>query len=209
MSVQSDDAAVLSDDPKADKILNAAKVLFMERGYADTSMDQVAQTARVSKTTLYTRFPSKEALFGAAVSRECERSGLVFTPEDLIELPLEEALYRIARSFIEIMCSKEKIRAKQILVAEAGRFPELARVFFDAGPEKGHEALRRFFRLVKHRGLAQIADPDLTARMFDGITAGAFCWELELGLCDVPAPEERDTFARAAVKLFINGIGKR
>ena len=44
-------------------ILDAARRLFLEHGYAVTSMDVVAQLAGVSKATVYARFESKEQLF--------------------------------------------------------------------------------------------------------------------------------------------------
>ena len=58
-------------DAKEEKILAAARDLFLELGYAATSMDLVAQRAKASKTTLYTRFPSKETLFAETISTEC------------------------------------------------------------------------------------------------------------------------------------------
>src|SRR5687768_754702 len=86
------DGAAERQDPKAERILEAAKEAFMELGFAATSMDMVAQRARASKTTLYTRFPSKEALFAATISAECERRGMQFRPETFDGVPVEEAL---------------------------------------------------------------------------------------------------------------------
>src|ERR1700722_8250715 len=94
-------------EPKEQQILAAAKELFLERGYATTSMDMVAQRARASKTTLYTRFPSKEALFAATITAECEARGMVFRPSDFDHLPIAEALHQIGRRFVDLICSPE------------------------------------------------------------------------------------------------------
>lgn len=195
-------------DPKAIKILDAAVSVFVERGYADMSMDHVAQVARVSKTTLYTRFPSKEALFSAAVQRECERTGVMFNADELIELPLEEALFRIARALIEIHGSPVRLRAEQILAAEAPRFPELIRIFIDAGPAQVDDALTSFFRMAVERGLIVTDDPTFAAMMFGAASKVGLglCYECELGLVPMPPAEELDASARKAVRLFLDGL---
>src|SRR6516165_1996170 len=51
------------------RILEAARRLFVERGLAGTSVDEIAARARAGKPTIYARFPDKEALFTAVVMR--------------------------------------------------------------------------------------------------------------------------------------------
>src|ERR1700719_5174610 len=51
------------------RILDAARRLFLERGLAGTSVDEIASLARAGKPTIYARFPSKETLFAAVVMR--------------------------------------------------------------------------------------------------------------------------------------------
>lgn len=55
------------DLAKRQAILDAAKILFLSHGYANTSMDAVASEAGVSKLTVYSHFNDKETLFSAAV----------------------------------------------------------------------------------------------------------------------------------------------
>jgi AcrR family transcriptional regulator len=54
-------------------ILRAGRRLFGERGFAATTMDDIAETARVAKGAVYHHFATKEALFEAVfdqVSRD-------------------------------------------------------------------------------------------------------------------------------------------
>jgi TetR/AcrR family transcriptional repressor of mexJK operon len=60
------------DLAKRQAILDAAKTLFLTKGYANTSMDAVATQAGVSKLTVYSHFNDKETLFSAAVVAKCE-----------------------------------------------------------------------------------------------------------------------------------------
>lgn len=194
------------ENAKTEKILVAAKETFLELGFADASMDLVAQRARVSKTTLYTRFASKEALYAATISAECDRRGMRFHAEDFDGLPLEEALRRIGRRFVELIWSPEAIRIHQTVTGEAARFPEVARLFFEAGPDKAIAAVVGYFARAAERGLARIDDPVFTTRQFlAALQGGPYC-ELTLGLCCPPADDERETFVDRAVTMFVNGI---
>ena len=48
-------------------LLSSATALFADRGYARTSLDEIAAGARVTKGALYGHFPSKQALFRAVL----------------------------------------------------------------------------------------------------------------------------------------------
>src|ERR1700724_1203751 len=52
------------------RILAAARKGFLERGFEGASIDEIAEVARSGKTTIYTRFANKRALFPAVVVRE-------------------------------------------------------------------------------------------------------------------------------------------
>ena len=51
------------------RILDAAQKLFLEKGFAGASIDEIAEMAPASKPTIYSHFPGKEALFAAVVAR--------------------------------------------------------------------------------------------------------------------------------------------
>jgi TetR/AcrR family transcriptional repressor of mexJK operon len=194
------------DDRKADQILEASKAVFLEHGYAGASMDLVAQSARVSKTTLYARFPSKEALFAATIHAECERRGMQFRAEDFDDLPVEEALCRIGRRFVDLIWSPEAVRVHQLVVGDAARFPEVARIFFESGPTKGRAAVVTYLRRAHDRGRLRVPDPTFAAKELLAMLQGGPWFELTLGIGPAPPPEERDGFVRRVVALFLGGV---
>ena len=62
--------------PRAERerqIVDAAVAVFGERGYAEVSMEQVAERVGVTKPVLYTHFGSKEGLLLAAIARARSR----------------------------------------------------------------------------------------------------------------------------------------
>ncbi len=193
-------------DSRTGRILSASERLFLERGYMATSMSLVAQQAAVSKTTLYTRFPSKEELFVATIQTACARYGADLAPETLADLPLEEALYQAGRRFVELLWSPEAIKTRQSAVSEASRMPEVGRLYFDAGPQRILSGLTALFARFARREAVRIDDPAFTARQFLAVLLGDHYCALELGLCDPPTGEERDAFARRAVTLFVRGL---
>ena len=54
---------------RAELILDVAEEMLAEKGYHDTSMDEIAARADVAKGTLYQHFPSKEDLVFALFER--------------------------------------------------------------------------------------------------------------------------------------------
>jgi len=61
-------------DPRKPALLEAALQVFARHGYRKTSMEDVAQTAGVSRQGLYLHFPTKEDLFRATVCHSLRRS---------------------------------------------------------------------------------------------------------------------------------------
>ncbi len=59
-------------DLTRERILEAAAKLFAEKGFYETAMDEIVQTAKVSKGGVYFHFPSKEELFFALLDKLAE-----------------------------------------------------------------------------------------------------------------------------------------
>jgi TetR/AcrR family transcriptional regulator, mexJK operon transcriptional repressor len=206
-SVQKEPQGENRPDPKEEKILAAAVETFLELGYSGASMDIVAQRAHASKTTVYTRFPSKEALFSAMISAHCVQRGMGFDIEELVQLPPDAALQRIGRNFLDLILSPEAVRMEQIVTGEAPRFPEVARIFYEAGPQRVRALVARYLDEARARGLLAVEDPEFAARHFLMALKAPNCEEM-LGLDALP-PEDRDDFVARAVRLFLNGAAPR
>ena len=61
-------AVVSRSTRKRQAILHVGRRLFLQKGYAGTSMDEVAAAADVSKVTIYKYFSDKQTLFAAVVT---------------------------------------------------------------------------------------------------------------------------------------------
>src|ERR1700733_13385153 len=60
-------------DIRRRELADVAVQVFLERGFANTTMQMIASRAGGSKETLYRHFASKEALFAEIVGREAAR----------------------------------------------------------------------------------------------------------------------------------------
>jgi len=196
-------------DPKSDQILAAATEIFMEAGYAAAAMDTVAKRARVSKTTLYSRFPSKEQLFAACVSALCDALGARLLPEMFDDVSISTALEILGDGLLALIWSPPALRGQQVVLGEASRQPDLARIFYDAGPARTMEMVTRFFEHAQAQGRLSVPDPGFAARQFTAALLGHIDCELRLGLRVPPEEEERRQHVRAVVALFLSGAAVR
>lgn len=162
---------------KAEQVLDAAKRLFIEYGFGATSMDAIAQAAEVSKATVYAHHDSKQALFAATARRECARmvGRMAIAPdcEDLGAVPdLEAALTRIGHSFIDTILSDDMTALLRMVIAEAGRFPEIGQIYYESAPRQTRQSVTRYLEQARARGLVQTPDCELAASQFLGMLRG-------------------------------------
>lgn len=156
----------LESERLSDRILDVATGLFLGEGYGATSIEAVARRAGISKRTFYHRFRGKEVLFEAVVRRLIERWSPPFDAA-LLEAPnLARALRGAAEHMLQVALTPEALALHRMVIAEAPRFPELARILHDLGAAAGTE---RIARRVEHgiaAGELRPVDPRFAAEQF-------------------------------------------
>ena len=192
---------------KAEQVVQAARRLFMERGYGATSMEAVAREAGVSKATLYAHFAGKAELFSAIVAAECHRFVPTVDESEVDRLPVSDALIRIGRRFLDLLISPPALAAYRVVVAETPRFPELGRAFYDAGPAITLSALAGYLERATARGELAVADPHTGAALLIGMIRSYPQLRRLLGVAEAMSEADRDRHVRAAVELFLGGYG--
>lgn len=132
-----------------ERILDAATAMFLQNGFGGTSLERIAEAAGAGKATLYSRYSGKEALFSAVVTRNCERSlRLVFETPQSGALP--QRLLMVTQTLVTRLLSDEVIGLIRMVVADAPRFPSLAKLASDAGRSRAMEAVAAM--LAEHSG---------------------------------------------------------
>lgn len=121
-------------DEKTQAIVKAARKAFLSRGFDAASMDQIALTAGVSKRTVYNRFRSKEALFGAAITETCKNLLPVNVDDIEASLPPDEVVREVATQFLRGVMEPEALSLRRIAAFEAERTPALGKAYLEHGP---------------------------------------------------------------------------
>lgn len=125
-------------DARPQELLDAALALFVERGYAATRLEEVAQRAGVAKATLYLYYENKLELFKAVV-----RHALVARFDEVAHeiegqgAGARERLVALLATFVERVASSPLSGIPKLVMSEAGNFPEIARFYHDEVIERG------------------------------------------------------------------------
>jgi len=188
-------------------ILDAALTEFAAHGFEGARVEDVARRARVSKGTVYLYYPTKQALFEALVRRDIgPRVELMALFLKGYEGPLEPALLRIADMAAAGIRSGELPVYPKLLIAEAGRFPELAAFYRREVVGKMLAALTALFGKALARGEISGVTGEMAAHLFVAGVLKALLWKLVFaGVEDEPFPPE--PYLKAHVAMFLKGLG--
>ncbi len=124
---------------KHEIILAAAKQLFGQYGYRRTSIDDIAQKARIAKGTVYLYFKSKEDIF-RALCQQLLDTVLTATEEACrTSLPIEQRLRRIVAAKFDYLFA---------LVYDSAHVRELIDAKNQLSADIFSQADRRYLRLL-------------------------------------------------------------
>lgn len=196
-------------------IMEAATALFLRDGYRSTSMDQVAADAAVSKQTVYKQFADKEQLFrdivlGVTGNSEAIIAGMTSTlraAEVTSQAELRTVLTDLAGRYIDGVLQPHVLALRRLIIAEAERFPDLARTYFEQAPARAIEVVADVLRAYGERGLLAVDDPGRAAAYFAYLALAIPQDRAQFFPGERPAPAERDRLASEAVRIFLAAYG--
>jgi TetR/AcrR family transcriptional repressor of mexJK operon len=188
-------------------ILDAATALFLSKGYEGTSVDEIAARAAVGKQTVYKHFADKERLFSeiilgniATAERFASAATRILRDTDDLDRDLSE----VARQYLAAVMQPRVLQLRRLLIGEAGRFPGLARTYYERVPGKTVATLGACFRDLAERRLLHTDNPQLAASHFAWLVLGQPLNEAMF--CEYSEPlstSELGNFADAAVRVFL------
>jgi AcrR family transcriptional regulator len=138
-------------DARPEEIVAAALEEFVERGFNATRLDDVARRAGVTKGTIYLYFDGKEALFTAMIRQMLVPH--IALGEQLVAEHTGSAadlLKAMIRKWWQLIGQTKAAGIPKLVIAEAGNFPELARVYHQEVVQRGS----RLVAQVIERGIA-------------------------------------------------------
>lgn len=184
-------------------ILAAACEVFLEMGYGAATIDQVIAKVGGSKRTVYGYFNGKEALFAAVVD---EIVGEIVRPLpdiDAIRLDIRETLQVVAEQHMTVVLSERHAALMRLVAAEASRFPEIGRAYYEHGPARGHKKLETYFAEQHRLGLLDIADPAQASDFFWGMLLHHPTLRRLYAVAPPPKPAEVKALCAVVVATFL------
>lgn len=185
--------------------LDAANIVFLEKGYANATLGDVIARSGGSRQTLYELFGGKQGLFEAIIA---ERNAEIFQPlraVDLLDRPPDDVLVEIGTRFLQRVLAPEALGIFRQVLAEGPAMRELSERFWALGPGRTVTAFEGYFEELTRRGALRLTDANRAARQFQGMLLGNFQVECMLGVRELPSAEEVEVFVKNSVARFLDG----
>jgi TetR/AcrR family transcriptional repressor of mexJK operon len=197
------DSHIALSPEKRTQILAGAAAVFAADGYEGASMARIAAIAGVSKGTLYNHFDSKAALFTAYVGGKCDHYlAHVFDSADHEGDPAN-VLRGIGKRMVQMMLSDVGLAIYRVVIAEAAKFPDLARGFFEAGPARAIGFMADWLAEETRRGRLSVPDPAFAAEQFFNLCQTRLVLRRKLEMLPDPPDSDIDRVIEAAITMFL------
>ncbi|MFY8201907.1 MAG: TetR/AcrR family transcriptional regulator [Pirellula staleyi] len=189
-------------DRKRAAILNASISLFSELGFDNTSMDNIAQRAEVSKRTVYNHFSSKDRLFEEIVQQLKKDASEAVLLTYSQEASLERQLIGFCRSVIDFHSAAESRALARALVSRFVQNPSLGSEMF--GRTKIFEGcLHDWIHAAQKDGRMGPCDIPMASKQLLALLE-AFCvWPQLIRNMPSPNKSQRTKIAKSTVRLFL------
>jgi len=187
-------------------MLEAAYALFIEKGYASVSLDDIIRISGGSKSSLYSFFGNKEGLLKAVIE------ALAGEMLEEIQMPLFEdlspraALLRIGKNIGSLALSENALHQYQLAVTNAKGNPELSKLWYDFGPKSTFDGLAEYFRKESESGNYRIQNPERAALFFLGMIVFKDNMAMSIGAAP-PSKAELNAIVHDAVDVFLAAYG--
>jgi AcrR family transcriptional regulator len=186
--------------------MDAAKSVFLERGFEAASMAEVSARAGGSKQTLYSYFASKEDLF---VAMMIEKGAIQVEPlfDALQEgRDLAQGVRRFTADFVAFISSEEPIAFRRMVYAEGAK-SELGRLFYEHGPKRGWTRMAEVFQRAMDEGRMRRADPWTAVHQLNALCEAGPVQQLLAGALTHVDAATLSSAAEAAADTFIRAYG--
>jgi TetR/AcrR family transcriptional regulator, mexJK operon transcriptional repressor len=201
------DGTISLSPEKRTQILTGAAAVFAADGYEGASMSRIAAVAGVSKGTLYNHFDSKAALFTAYVGDKCRQHlANVFDGANHDGDPAE-VLRGIGRRMVRMLLSDTGLSIYRVVIAEAVKFPDLARAFFEAGPARAIGFMAGWLAEESRRGRLRVDDPAFAAEQFFNLCQTRLVLRRKLEMLPDPPEADIEKVVEAATAMFLGTYG--
>lgn len=189
-------------EQRCQRFVEVAEELFLDHGFAGTSVNKVVAIAGGSLATLYAEFRNKDELFEAVMKRRAARLfAAMVTPGTEDGLPA--ILESMARRMLDHMLSDEALAVYRLVITEGPRFPAVRNAVMQNGWNPFLENLSRQFRDLSDKYGWKLNDSRVAAELFLTLVQGQVRTLAAWGFAERFGPEQRANHARTAIEQFL------
>lgn len=193
---------------KADRpteIVQAALAVFAEKGFAGARLDEIAARAGVSKGALYLYFATKEEMFRAVVEQAVRPNLALVQNMATAEMPFPDLARTTARLMAHVAATSPLGGIVKMVIAEAGNFPELARIWYERTISPVLEVLVGVIARAQARGELRPGDPRQYALSLVAPTLVGVIWRDTFTPVGAP-PFDLPALAEQHVETLLRGM---
>jgi AcrR family transcriptional regulator len=178
---------------RLNRILEAATELFLKVGYEQTSIDAILLKSGGSKSTLYAYFPTKQDLFRSVIDSVVDNSDLGAALDITLNARLVLTEFAVNRQ--RVVLSARHRAVLRLVIAERDRFPDLAQIYWERGPQRSGRQLVTYLEALRNREILAIDDAEEAAEFLIGMLFQR--WLKQILYTSAPPPSEAMMRARA------------
>jgi AcrR family transcriptional regulator len=189
------------------EIAQAALECFAERGFAGSSLDQIAARAGVTKGTLYLYFPNKEALFKEVVRQALVPRIAAFEQNVVPSAPAARQLEDLIAAWPDIIAAPNLGLIPKLMIAEAGNFPDLAEFYLREVIGRARRVVVGILRRGMRRGEFRRIDPEAAFFSIIAPLLIALLWKQSFESHD-KKPLDIKALCRTHLAILLRGLAK-
>jgi TetR/AcrR family transcriptional regulator, mexJK operon transcriptional repressor len=190
---------------RREQLIAVAEQLFLQNGFANTSVNAIVREAGGSLATLYAEFGSKESLFESVLSERAAR----FFPDERSAptqpLDAQAELRALATQMLKRMLSDDGLAVYRLAVHEAPRFPALRKALLEVGMPGLLDRTASYLRTLTDRDALKIESSaealQLAASRFIALVQGQIVFSAACG--GTISARTRATHVHDAVEAFL------
>lgn len=186
-----------------ERVLREARRLFLEHGYAEVSMQQIADAVGMTKAAIYYHFRDKDDLFAAVVVREMVRQRESIMSQIAVGGSLSTTIERIARLYFDQL-SPDSLR---MMTDFKGRVPESRHADVHRELDNFVNVLTGLFEDAAARGEIRDIPPRLAAFLFFNTLVGFVINSVREPM--LAPPHDPETAAALVTSIVLYGVARR
>jgi len=200
------EGAAPAESTAANRVLQCAEKLFLQKGYNATTIREIAAASKVSNATIVKHFGGKPELFICLVGEVTKRL-IAATASDFAEQP-EQGLKKWGAAVLRLLLEPQMVMAAQHLYSDVSMLPNLAQNYYAIGPAKLAANLSLQLQRWAEMDLFPSQDFLAAAEWFMHLLGGGLYQRVLIGLQTAASDAEIEAAACEATRIFLAAFGR-